>query len=169
VTDFGWEMAFKFNLAHMDQTVARVGAPSALDEPRDVWRHRLDTQKMEIKFEVLSYQKDYGFEYLGNCPRLVITPLTERCQKSLLVAMQYCYGGAPEGPFGTGKTETCKDLGRTLARLCFVLNSSANFEYDGVLRFFKGVASSGSWVVFDEFNRMDFKVLAFLAQVIIQI
>jgi dynein heavy chain len=50
-----------------------------------------------------------------------------------------------------------------------VLNTSAAYEYDNVLKFFKGVAASGSWVVFDEFNRMDTGVLAFLSQVIIQI
>lgn len=38
-----------------------------------------------------------------------------------------------------------------------------------MLRFFKGVASSGSWVIFDEFNRLNSKILSFLSQVIINI
>ena len=77
--------------------------------------------------------------------------------------MQYNYGGAPEGPFGTGKTETTKDLSRTLAKLCFIQNVSTSIEYENILRFFKGVASAGSWVIFDEFNRMEPKILAFLS------
>lgn len=150
-------MQFKYNMSGMEEVVRpQVEAPN-------VSQRNVKPSALEVNMTVFGRSWEYGWEYLGNCSRLVVTPLTERCQRSLLVALQYHYGGAPEGPFGTGKTETTKDLGRNLAKMSFVLNSSANYEYQGVCRFFKGLASSGAWVIFDEFNRMDPDILSLIS------
>jgi dynein heavy chain len=52
----------------------------------------MNTQsKREVQIRICDFRTVYSFEYIGNCGRLVITPLTDRCYVTLTTALRYAH------------------------------------------------------------------------------
>ncbi|PFH31617.1 dynein heavy chain [Besnoitia besnoiti] len=111
----------------------------------------------------------YGFEYLGMAERLIQTPLTDKCFLTLTQALNMKLGGNPFGPAGTGKTESVKALGTALGRYTLVFNCDETFDFNAMGRLFAGLCQVGAWGCFDEFNRLDEKILSAVSEQILTI
>ncbi|EEY14801.1 dynein heavy chain [Verticillium alfalfae VaMs.102] len=119
-------------------------------------------QRLQVK--MANAKLNYGFEYLGVPDRLVRTPLTDRCFLTLTQALEQRLGGSPYGPAGTGKTESVKALGLQLGRFTLVFCCDDTFDFQAMGRIFLGICQVGAWGCFDEFNRLEERILSAVSQ-----
>lgn len=150
--------------AHSRDMVEAIAESGSDDVESFQWVCQLrtywDKQVEDCRIRICDASFPYGYEYLGNGARLVITPLTDRIYITATQACWLCLGTAPAGPAGTGKTETTKDLSAQLGKSIYVFNCAPEMDYRTMGDIFKGLAASGSWGCFDEFNRLVPEVLS---------
>jgi dynein heavy chain 2 len=85
-------------------------------------RFYVNPKNSMVIMRMVDAQFSYTYEYQGNAPKLVHTPLTDKCYLTLTQGMHMGFGGNPYGPAGTGKTESVKALGVLFGRQVLVFN-----------------------------------------------
>ncbi|CAH0554579.1 unnamed protein product [Brassicogethes aeneus] len=120
----------------------------------------------DVTVKMANSRMEYSYEYLGNAPKLVRTPLTDRCFLTLTQGLHLGMGGNPYGPAGTGKTESVKALGQLLGRQVLVFNCDEGIDALSMGRIISGLVRSGAWGCFDEFNRLEEATLSAVSMLI---
>ncbi|CAG5009448.1 unnamed protein product [Parnassius apollo] len=115
----------------------------------------------EIVAEMGLARMSYSYEYLGvNTGQFVRTEQADECFLILTQSLHLGLMGNPFGPAGTGKTESVKALGGLLGRLVLIFNCDEAMDAECMGRLLSGLALSGAWGCFDEFNRLSSATLA---------
>lgn len=129
---------------HARDIVADFVRDSVMSAKEFAWEQQLrfywDYKKDDIEIRQCTGKFDYCYEYQGLNGRLVITPLTDRCVMTLTTALTFFLGGAPAGPAGTGKTETVKDLAKSLALRCVVTCCGDDLDSRALFVVFSGLS-----------------------------
>jgi dynein heavy chain len=119
--------------AHSRDIIEKLIVEGVTQTDEFQWQSQLksyfDTTKKDFRLKIADAEFWYGYEYLGNGARLVITPLTDRIYVTATQALHLKMGCAPAGPAGTGKTETTKDLSSAMGKACYVFNCSDQMDY----------------------------------------
>ncbi|KAF2709100.1 hypothetical protein K504DRAFT_456000 [Pleomassaria siparia CBS 279.74] len=156
---------------HQRDVIHRLQKVGARSPTHHLWqlcmRYMYEPDKdllQRIRIKMANAVLDYGFEYLGVAERLVRTPLTDRCFLTLTQALCQRLGGSPYGPAGTGKTESVKALGVQLGRFTLVFCCDDTFDFQAMGRIFLGICQVGAWGCFDEFNRLEERILSAVSQ-----
>jgi dynein heavy chain 2 len=149
--------ALVLDLIHYIDIVEHLVREKVKDTNHWMWQKQLRFYYVnnETVIKMVDAEFIYTFEYQGNAPKLVHTPLTDKCYLTLTQGMKLGLGGNPYGPAGTGKTESVKALGGLFGRQVLVFNCDEGIDIKSMGRIFIGLVKCGAWGCFDEFNRLE--------------
>jgi dynein heavy chain 2 len=158
--------ALVMDLVHNIDVVVQLKRKKTTNVEQWQWKKQLryyyESNKAVVKMSDAKFA--YTYEYQGNAPKLVHTPLTDKCYLTLTQGMHMGFGGNPYGPAGTGKTESVKALAAAMGRQVLVFNCDEGIDFLSMGRIFIGLVKCGAWGCFDEFNRLKEDQLSAISQ-----
>jgi dynein heavy chain, axonemal len=149
-------------------TLRSINSLSSYDWLKQM-RYYFDVGQESVNIKQSRNNFFYGYEYISDTSRLVITPLTDSCFLTLSSALAMNQGGALLGSSGIGKSETVLQLSKAFGIQCIFYNCSEALTYRTLGRILGGLAQQGSWICFDEFHHVAAEVLSVMAQQLLSI
>lgn len=94
--------ALVFDVVHNIDVVAQLQRHKTRSLAEWMWKKQLRYyfEKGKAVVRMHDARFEYTYEYQGNAPRLVHTPLTDKCYLTLTQGMHMGFGGNPYGPAG---------------------------------------------------------------------
>ncbi|GFO25145.1 dynein beta chain, ciliary-like, partial [Plakobranchus ocellatus] len=157
-------------LAHLRDLVQRLISISDQRLPTESfdWKSQLRYEFEPVSclttVSCLSAQFEYGFEYLGSSTREVISPLTERVFVMITQAVKAHVGMLCMGPREGTKFEIVHEMSKSLGQPMYVFNCTKTTDYIQLQDIFRGLASTGCWVCFNDLSMLQPSCLSLMAQ-----
>ena len=80
---------------------------------------------------------------------MINTSEMRRINACVLGNMKHANGVLLQGPAGTGKTESLKELARCMAKYCVIFNCSNDVNMNTLEKLLSGLCYTTSWICFD--------------------
>eukprot|EP00941_MAST-03F_sp_MAST-3F-sp1_P003008 g3008.t1 len=134
--------------------------------------------EFDIEAELLTARLSYSFELLSPLnQRLVVTPLTNRCRRALLVSLSRNQGGLLVGPAVSGKSSVVRDLafelGRGLLEYSAIMEGSTEKNQNGqlgrLLPLVQAASGIGLWLLARRIEKMSASVFTELIDTVTKI
>nr|XP_054761006.1 dynein heavy chain, cytoplasmic-like [Lytechinus pictus] len=117
------------------------------------WKNQLkynwDESSNNLKVKLLDAEFDYGFEYQGSAARLAFLPGTEKMYYSMASTIKSHTAAMCVGSNLSGRVESARELSRIVGQPLYVFNCTKTMDVLMLVDIFRGLASTGSWVCFN--------------------
>jgi dynein heavy chain, axonemal len=157
--DFIWQSQLKYN---WEPGSTSSTAPLTASNSNDGTINSSGT----LYIKLAQYSTRHNYEYTGNCTRIIVTPLTDRCYVAIATAMKYNLGSAMQGYAHCGKTETVLELARNIGLPCYQFTCMGHTTAANVAHFIKGVVQTGCWGYFDDVHKLSAQALSVMSSMI---